>query len=82
MAKLPPRIKVFRTRIGFDEFVVATSSRKNALDAWDVTRDLFAAGEAGETDDVKAIDLALAHLGKAVALPRKQVRRPDKVKRK
>jgi hypothetical protein len=69
MAKLPPRIKVFRTRIGFRDWVVATSSQTAALEAWDVTRNLFALGEAEQTDDPKAIDAALAHIGKAVALP-------------
>jgi hypothetical protein len=46
MAKLPPRIKVFRTRIGFHDWAVATSSQANALEAWDISRNLFATGEA------------------------------------
>lgn len=78
MTKLPPRIKVFTTRIGFDEVVVATSSRKAALEAWDVTRDLFRDGDADETKDAKAIELALKHIGKAVALPRKSRQKPKK----
>lgn len=68
--KLPPRIKVFQTHIGFDDWVVATSSKKNALEAWDVSRNLFATGEAFQTDDPKAIEAALSNLGKPVALPR------------
>ncbi|HYD88898.1 MAG TPA: hypothetical protein VEA80_15595 [Vitreimonas sp.] len=70
MAKLVKGLKVFRTKIGFDEYVVATSSKKAALEAWDVTRDLFAAGEAERTEDAKAIEVALSNPGKAVAMPR------------
>lgn len=68
MAKLPPRIKVFRTRIGFYDWVVATSSQANALEAWDVSRNLFATGEAEVTDDPKAVKAALANIGKPVAM--------------
>lgn len=70
MTKLPPRIKVFRTRIGFHDWVVATSSQANALEAWDVSRNLFATGEAEVTDDPKEIELALTNIGKPVALPK------------
>jgi hypothetical protein len=69
MAKLAPRIKVFRTHIGMRDYVVATSSKKNALEAWDVSRDLFATGEAEVTDDPKAIKAAMSNIGKAVAMP-------------
>jgi len=69
MMKLPPRIKVFRARIGFHDYVVATSSKQLALEAWDISRDLFATGEAERTDDPKAIKAALEHIGKPVALP-------------
>lgn len=68
--KLPPRIKVFRTHIGFNDYVVATSSKQGALEAWDVSRDLFKTGEAEQTDDPQAIKLALSDIGKAVAVPR------------
>lgn len=71
---LPPRIKVFRATIGFGDWVVATSSKKLALEAWDVSRDLFAAGEAEQTDDPKAIAAALTNIGKAVAMPRAKKR--------
>jgi hypothetical protein len=70
MVKLPPRIKVFLTRIGFRDWVVATSSKQAALDAWDVSINLFAAGQAEQTDDPAAIKLALATIGKAVPMPR------------
>lgn len=68
--KLPARIKVFKTRIGFNDVVVATSSRKAALEAWDVSLDLFRDGEAEETKDAKAIEAAMKHIGKAVIMPR------------
>lgn len=73
-AKLPKGIKVFRTQIGFQDWVVATSSQKNALEAWDVSRNLFATGEASVTDDPKAIAAAMANIGKPVALPIKKRR--------
>jgi hypothetical protein len=74
MAKLPPRIKVFRTRIGFHDWVVATSSQANALEAWDVSRNLFATGEAEVTNDPADIDLALSNIGKPVAVPKSAAR--------
>ena len=79
--KLPPRIKVFRTYIGMKDWVVATSSKKGALEAWDVSRDLFASGEAEQTDDPKAIEVAMSNIGKAVAMPAK-ARVAPKSKRK
>jgi hypothetical protein len=88
MPKLPPRIKVFRTRIGFNDYVVATSSKKLALEAWDVERDLFATGEAEQTHDPKDIGLALEYIGKPVAIPvarakpAKQAKAAKKAKRK
>ncbi|MEQ1809675.1 MAG: hypothetical protein ABL889_07110 [Terricaulis sp.] len=69
MSKLPARIKVFRMRIGFHEWVVATSSQAPvALQAWGVSRNLFATSEATVTDDPKAIAAALTDIGKPVAL--------------
>lgn len=73
--RLPPRIKVFRTTIGFTDWVVATSSQQNALEAWDVSRNLFATGEAVITEDPAAIKLALDNIGKAVALPKPRRKR-------
>jgi hypothetical protein len=68
--KLPPRIKVFCTTIGFADWVVATSSQQAALEAWDVSRNLFATGEATITEDPTAIKLALDNIGKAVPMPK------------
>lgn len=75
MPKLPPRTKVFRTQIGVTDWVVATSSQQAALDAWDVSRNLFATGEATLTDDPKAIAAAMTNIGKAVAMPRPKTKR-------
>jgi hypothetical protein len=69
MAKLPAGIKVFRTQIGVRDYVVATSSQKAALEAWDVSRNLFATGEAEATSDPKAVKAAMSNIGKAVAMP-------------
>ncbi len=73
--KLPPRIKVFKTRIGFHDVVVATSSKKGALEAWDVSQDLFKSGEAAITDDPADIKVALASIGKAVRLSTPKTRK-------
>ena len=67
--KLPPGIKVFLTHIGMHDWVVATSSQKAALEAWDVSRNLFASGEAAVTHDPRHIEAALSDIGKPVALP-------------
>jgi hypothetical protein len=68
--KFPPRIKVFRTTVGFTDWVVATSSQQAALEAWDVSRNLFTTGDATITEDPAAIKLALDNIGKAVPLPK------------
>lgn len=66
--------KVFRTRIGFRDWVVAATSQKAALAAWGVSRDLFRSGEAEQTTDPKAVKAAMADIGKAVALPMKKAK--------
>ena len=43
-----PKLKVFRTTIGFHDAYVATPSRAAALRAWGATTDLFAMGAAEE----------------------------------
>ncbi len=62
--------RVFRTRIGFHDWVVAATSQKAALAAWNVSRNLFRAGEAEETKDPAAVKAAMSDIGKPVALPR------------
>jgi hypothetical protein len=59
----PQKLKVFQTVIGLRTWVVATTSRKAALKAWDVHRDLFAAGEAEECNEPRAITAAMKSPG-------------------
>lgn len=62
MAKAAKRkLKVFQAQLGFYDTVVAAPSRPKALRAWGVRQDLFAGGQARETDDAAAIASALAH---------------------
>lgn len=70
--------KVFRTRIGFHDWVVAATSQKAALAAWNVSRDLFRAGEAEETNDPAAVKAAMSDIGKPVAMPASK--KPTKTK--
>jgi hypothetical protein len=65
------RLKVFCTQIGFHSWVVAASSQKAALEAWDVKENLFAIGAAKIVTDPIAVQLALTTPGKAVALDAK-----------
>ena len=55
------RLKVFIAQIGFYDTVVAAPSQAAALRAWGTNQNLFAGGGARVTDDVKAIEAALAH---------------------
>jgi hypothetical protein len=73
--------KVFRTHIGFQDWVVAATSRKAALAAWNVKRDLFRSGEAEETTDPAAVKAAMSDIGKPVAMPRPKALAPSKAKR-
>lgn len=66
MAKRPAPLKVFATRIGFYEAVVAVSSQKAALTAWDVKANLFAKGLAAETRERAAVEAALGAPGQVM----------------
>ena len=57
------RLKVFSATIGFFDTVVATPSRRAALEAWGARQDLFGEGLAAATDDPAAKAAALAHPG-------------------
>ncbi len=62
MAKSATRkMKVFQTRIGFHDYVVAAPSRAAALRAWGTRRDLFAQGLADIATDPKVVEAALTH---------------------
>lgn len=62
MAKSSGRkLKVFQTRIGFHDTVVAAASRAAALRAWGVRRDLFTQGLAEEIQDPDIVAAAVEH---------------------
>ncbi|WP_374943420.1 hypothetical protein [Sphingomonas sp.] len=68
MAKPPksPKLKVFRTAIGFHDAYVAAPSRAAALRAWGSDKDLFARGAAEEVTDPALAADALAAPGTVV----------------
>lgn len=57
------RLKVYRTRIGFHEVIVAAPNQKAALAAWDIRDNLFADGAAAVTDEPAAVEATLARPG-------------------
>ena len=57
------KLKVYATRIGFHDVVVAAPNQKAALAAWDVRENLFAQGVAAPTDDPDAVGPAQAQPG-------------------
>lgn len=58
-----PKLKVFRTPIGFHDAYVAAPSRKAALEAWGSEKDLFARGSAEEVTDPALIKEPLEQPG-------------------
>jgi len=63
------KLKVFQTRLGFYDTVVAGPSQTAALRAWGINQDLFAQGAAFRTDDAEAVEAARAY-------PETPLRRP------
>ena len=61
-----PKLKVFRTAIGFDDAYVATPSRKAALAAWGADKDLFARGLAEPVSDPALSEAPLASPGTVI----------------
>jgi len=57
------RLKVFVTSDGLTDYVVATTSRPKALEAWGSHQDLFKTGLAHETDDPALVKAASAQPG-------------------
>jgi hypothetical protein len=55
------RLKVFQTRLGFYDSVVAAPSQTAALRAWGIRQNLFGEGQAHLTDDPQAVEAARAH---------------------
>jgi hypothetical protein len=61
--------KVYQTRIGFYDAVVAAPNQKAALAAWDVRENLFAQGAAHVADDPQAVEAATAEPGVVLRRP-------------
>lgn len=55
------RLKVYQTKLGFYDTVVAAPNQKAALAAWGVRQNLFAEGEAVVTEDEAAVAAAVEH---------------------
>jgi hypothetical protein len=68
--KRMPKLKVYRTPIGFHDAYVAATSQKAALKAWGSDADLFARGAAEVVTDAALVETPLAHPGEVIRLPR------------
>ena len=67
--RITSRLKVYMTRIGMRDWLVAAESQTAALKAWDVHRNLFSTGEARVTNDAAHVALAMKTPGLPVAAP-------------
>lgn len=67
--RITSRTKVYITRIGLRDWLVAADSQKAALKAWDVNRNLFVTGEARITNDAAHVALAMKTPALPVAAP-------------
>lgn len=67
--RISQRLKVYTTRIGVRDWLVAAESQKAALKAWDVHKNLFATGDARVTNEPAHVALALRTPGLPVAAP-------------
>ncbi|WP_296611568.1 hypothetical protein [Sphingomonas sp.] len=61
-----PKLKVYRTPIGFHDAYVAAPSMKAALRAWGTTKDLFSRGAAEVVTDAKLTKEPLARPGEVI----------------
>lgn len=61
-----PKLKVFRTSIGFHDAYVAVPSQKAALEIWGAGKDLFSSGAAERVEDPELIRRPLANPGKVI----------------
>jgi hypothetical protein len=62
-------LRVFTTRIGFHDVIVAATSQKDALRLWGASCDLFARGRAYETRVSVETKAAFAAPGEVLARP-------------
>lgn len=60
---MAPKLKVFRTHLGFYDLIVAAPSQKAALTAWGAGSNLFAQGFASAVTDPQLTQAALAKPG-------------------
>ncbi len=67
--RITSRMKVYMTRIGVRDWLVAAESQKAALKAWDIHRNLFSTGEARITNDAGHVALAMKTPGLPVPAP-------------
>jgi len=65
-----PKLKVYRTPIGFHDAYVAAPSMKAALKAWGTEKNLFARGAAELVTDPKLAKEPLASPGNVIKRPR------------
>jgi len=65
-----PKLKVYRTPIGFHDAYVAAPSMKAALKAWGTTKNLFSRGAAELVTDAKLTKEPLARPGEVIKLAR------------
>lgn len=61
-----PKLKVFRTSIGFHDAYVAVPSQKAALEIWGAGKDLFSSGAAERVEDAELMREPLANPGKVI----------------
>ena len=66
---MAPRLKTFVTSDGLTDYVVATTSKAKALDAWGSHQDLFKIGLAREVDDPELAGAAAAQPGEVLRRP-------------
>lgn len=66
---MAPRLKVFVTSDGLTDYIVATTSKVKALEAWGSHQDLFKTGLAHETDDPELAKAAAAQPGEVLRRP-------------
>jgi hypothetical protein len=78
--RITSRMKVYMTRIGVRDWLVAADSQKAALKAWDVHANLFATGEARVTNDAAHVALAMKTPGLPVPAPGRVVAPEEKGK--
>lgn len=76
--RITSKLKVYMTRIGVRDWLVAASSQKEALKAWDIDRNLFASGDARVTTDPTHVQVAMRNPGIPVAAPGRVVAPEEK----